>query len=1020
MNRPQHSLLATPLSVIAGDMVTRKTSLPYPASPQPTTQTTPFVAASNLHAVDSTDLPPITHAARDSNEPRRDSGFADNDNPWSDLHSPPQPTVPDFLRPRNGRPVEEHKRDNSLTDIPSVLRPGNSGQDTPRSSIDSGESRGFWEDDEDADKEHSPERRSPGKAKAGEPHQAAAPVLQSLPSPSAAIKRKPVASQPMLQPEVPHQEPSHDFASNNPFRRPSSSASNPPEPSHVPPQLPTLNFTDQEFGGKGKEPVRDPPTEQFRDDFSKLGLQDNQTGVLSTSELDSDPWRPLEPTRAPPAPQAAPPSVPAEVTSPFSSQPPLIPVATEDHLQNPWSSQRPTAPTPSPIPFDDSQKYVAHYNNSMLDRGQESGVVSLGDELQAVPNASNAPHSQFQPSLLDDDDPGPPLPARPKAHPGKDQQIYAPPEGPPPSKPPRPNVSTKVLTDGEIARLAAERDETYQIKHFNWFDHASGRLRRSSMLTQNNNGPCPLLALVNALILGAQDESQAALDEALRSREQVSLGLIIETLMYELVARNADSGEQLPDVDELNAFLMRLRTGMNANPRFISPRTPPPNLMDARNSVLHLPQQERNKLKTGTFEATMDMRLYGAFAVPLLHGWLPEPDADASEAFARSAQTYEDAQAIQFGEEELDYKLSHDGLTPDEQRVWEDINSIKNFLKQYPTQLTPYGMSTVQDTLASGSFAIMFRNDHFSTIYKHPQSGQLFTLITDAGYADRDEIIWESLIDINGSNNEFFSGDFMPVSHSQAQPSNTTSSDLNHQQHLSVPDASNAALSPQEQQEQHDADFAMALQLQEEEEQRQRAENARRRRSGQGSQSNPRNSPRSSQGNIPIQLRPVNSRSDAPENRPLIPPRNARTQVQGVNRPTDALDDDAPPAYEEAAKGKPYIPPLGSPLHPSSDTGASPMSSNVQLTGTISNVSNPGGGGSHPPGPSAPSYAGPSAPAMGRGGRPGQPGRRMSAYHEQMTTPTGMPGGYFDSRQSNRVGPGGRRGPGQDKDCIVM
>ena len=664
----------------------------------------------------------------------------------------------------------------------------------------------------------------------------------------------------------------------------------------------------------------------------------------------------------------------------------------------------------------------------MLDRGQETGVVSLGDELQAVPDASLAPPYQSHSSLLDDDEPGPPLPTRPKARLADDQQYYAPPEGPPPWKPARPSVSTKTLSEKEIAQMAEDRNETYQIKHFNWFDHGSGRLRRSSMLTQNNNGPCPLLALVNALILGATDESQAALDDALRSREQVSLGLIIETLMYELVARTAESGQQLPDVDELNAFLMRLRTGMNANPRFVSPKTAPPNLMDARDSMLDLPQQERQKHKTGTFEATPDMRLYGAFSVPLLHGWLPEPRSAANEAFTRSAQTYEDAQALQFGEEELEYKLSHDGLTSTEQNMWEDINAIKSFLKQYPTQLTPYGMSTVQDALASGSFAIMFRNDHFSTIYKHPQSAQLFTLITDAGYADRDEIIWESLVDIRGSNNEFFSGDFMPVSHSQAQPSNANSSQFNHQQHLTVPDGSNAPLSPQEQQEQHDADFAMALQLQEEEEQRQRAENARRRRSGPGSQSNTRDSPRSSQGNIPIQLRPVNSRSDTPENRPMIPPRNARTQLQAVSRPADALDDDAPPAYEEAAKGKPYVPPLGSPLHPGSDTGASPMSSNLQLTGTISNVSVPGT--ISQPGPSAPSYAGSSGPSGGRGtGRPGQQMRRMSAYHEQAGTPTGMPGSFnwADTRQAGRVGPShyppgapGRRAPGQDKDCIVM
>lgn len=987
---------------------------------------------------------------RNPNGPKRDSGFADIDNPWRDHHAPSQPSLPEALRPRNGRPVGEHKREHSLTDIPNVLRPGNSGQDTPRSSIDSGESRGFWEDDEEADHKQSPKRRSPARSPTRDHFQSAGPEFsQPVVSSTAAIKRKPIASQANLQPELPQPDPSPDFASNNPFRRPSSSSSAPPEPNNAPPNLPQWDLANQEPLGKGKQPVRNAPGHSMDDDFSRLNLQDRKLPDLSAyqaSQAEPDPWQTIDTTPAPPPPQGAPPPVP-EIKSPFSSQPPLIPVSQEEDAQNPWSSQPWTAPTPSTIPFDDSQKFVTHYNDSMLDRGQETGVVSLSDELKSMSNAPNVPGAYSQPSLLDDEEPGPPLPLRPGIRLEEDGEMYALPDHAPPEKPARPSVSTAILTDSEIAQLAEERNETYQIKHFNWFDHGSGRLRRSSMLTQNKNGPCPLLALVNALILGAKDESQAALDDALRSREQVSLGLIIETLMYELVARNGDSGEQLPDVDELNAFLMRLRTGMNANPRFISPTAPPPNLMDARNSVLHLPQQERNKQKSGTFESTLDMRLYGAFSVPLLHGWLPEPDSDAYEAFTRSARTYEDAQALQFGEEELDYKLTHNGLTPDEQRVWEDINSIKNFLKMYPTQLTPYGLATVQETLSSGSFAIMFRNDHFSTVYKHPQSGQLFTLITDAGYADRDEVIWESLIDLTGSHNEFFSGDFMPVSHSQAKPSNNanSSSQLNHQQHLTVGDSSNAPLSPQEQQEQHDADFAMALQLQEEEDQHQRAETARRRRSGQQqSQPNQRSSPRSSQGNIPIQLRPVPSRSDTPENRPLIPPRTGRSQVQGVTRPADALDDDAPPAYEEAAKGKPYLPPLGSPLHPSSDPGASPMSSNIQLTGTISNVSNSGGPsgsgvGSHPPGATAPRYDsgmggrgsnGGGGPASGRpapGAGPGH-GRRMSAYHEQASTPT-MPGSFWDPRQGGRVasgpGPGygqasgARRGQSEEK-CAVM
>jgi hypothetical protein len=518
------------------------------------------------------------------------------------------------------------------------------------------------------------------------------------------------------------------------------------------------------------------------------------------------------------------------------------------------------------------------------------------------------------------------------------------------------------------------------------------------------------LALVNALILGAKDESQAALDDALRSREQVTLGLIIETLMDELLSSGSEAlGQTLPDVDELNAFLLRLRTGMNANPRFLPPRTPPPNLMDADDATHDMAQQQGAQGRSGTFEATTDMKLYGSFNVPLVHGWLPEPGSDAAKAFERSAQTYEDAQALQFGEEELEYKLSTSGLSVEEQRMWQDINSVKDFLKLYPTQLTPIGLDIVRQSIAPGSFAIMFRNDHFSTIYKHPENGQLFTLITDAGYADRDEIIWESLVDITGKNNDFFSGDFMPVSHnSSVEESNTHPAARRSSQLLSPGTAANVPLSPQEQQEQHDADFAMALQLQEEEEQRQRAERSRRNNNNNNNASTPTINRRSS-GNIPISLRG----QPQAEARPTIPPRNVRPANPGVNRPVDPDAEDAPPAYEEAAKGRPYIPPVGSPLHPSS--GPSPMNSTTHLSGATSHTSaaGPSTNTAHPPGPNAMS-----------GRRPH--GRRTSAYGEQS-------GQYFNLDQRMQAaqgygGPGASLGPSRpmpgqrdrDRDCVVM
>lgn len=478
------------------------------------------------------------------------------------------------------------------------------------------------------------------------------------------------------------------------------------------------------------------------------------------------------------------------------------------------------------------------------------------------------------------------------------------------------------------------------------------------MLTQNKNGPCPLLALVNAMILGATEEMQATLDDALRLREQITLGLIIETLMDELLNRSMlCDGSALPEIDQLNMFLMRLRTGMNANPRFVPAA--------GAEIQISLPQ-------AGVFELTSDIKLYNSFGVQLLHGWLPVPDEEVFAAFARSAPTYEDAQAVQFGEEELEYKLSssESGLTEQEQKLWQDIISIKQFLQAHPTQLTPHGLQSIKTALRSGEFAILFRNDHFSTIYKNPRDGSLYTLITDAGYAERDEIIWESLSDISGARSEFFSGDFQSVSHSDsntpepyrhpiphsqtpaANPRRNMTSTYVEQQTLSVGDRSDVTATAA-QQAQSDADFAMALQLQEEEEQQ-----MRRARQSQAVNNHSANSNTSTRGaggsrgsvaistssrgrgqitgrrtasnnsNIPITLR-GNRSSTHDENRPTIPPRRQR---DGVTRPSDANDPDAPPAYEEATRSPAYAPPIGSPLHPHSSADLSARASTSTTT----------------------------------------------------------------------------------------
>jgi ubiquitin carboxyl-terminal hydrolase MINDY-1/2 len=641
-------------------------------------------------------------------------------------------------------------------------------------------------------------------------------------------------------------------------------------------------------------------------------------------------------------------------------QPPLIPVSNEG-LASPGAAAS-------------HSSFLPHANGAFPDntRVQVDGRLAYGVDLKKKLPAVPQPGDDMSADSLTP--PRPPqaladqqtksLQGTPSQMSGLEADLVPPPPHP---------LRTKL--EAEIAKLKEQRNETYQIKHFNWFDHSSRTLRRSSMLTQNQNGPCPLLALVNALILSGDNDSRSALGSALRTREQVSLGLIIESLMDELTSEGR--GEQLtalPDVDELNRFLLMLHSGMTANPILAPPATTTANLMDARNSSLHLPLSLNNDRKPGSFEDTPEMRLYGAFAIPLVHGWLAPRSDPARAAFTRSAQTYEDAQTIQFGEEELEDKLSRVGLTPEEGQLLQDISSIKSFLESYPTQITPYGLNIINESLYPASTAILFRNDHFCTLYKHPESGQLFTLVTDAGYSDRDEVIWESLVDLSGKDSQFYSGDFKPVGNVDANCQvRQRQSDAGLQPAQSSGFMSTA--STQEQQQQADADFAMALQLQEEEVAR--LDDSRRQH--RANDDLPHRNQTTSNS-----IRP----GDQDTIRPPIPPRNARSQ--GVNRPTDPNSGEAPPpAYEEAAKGKPYLPPLGHPQHPSFD-GRSPISGHSTPL--------------HPPGP-------PSARSLPR---------RMSAFQESSQFPSTAPLTRPPTNNNFGVAQSSGRPRDREKDCIVM
>ncbi|OJJ45298.1 hypothetical protein ASPZODRAFT_133943, partial [Penicilliopsis zonata CBS 506.65] len=457
------------------------------------------------------------------------------------------------------------------------------------------------------------------------------------------------------------------------------------------------------------------------------------------------------------------------------------------------------------------------------------------------------------------------------------------------------------LSEAEEKRQQEQRSETYFIRQVDWTD-VTGRLRHSPILVQNKNGPCPLLALVNALILCSAENTQPPIVKALKTREQISLGLLIQALFDELTSCLGPD-DQLPDIEALSRFLTMLHTGMNVNPRLT---LEPPGTV-------------------GSFLQTNDTRLYGTFGVPLVHGWIASPSSESHHALVRVAQYHEDIQLLQFRKDELEERVFRGGaLTPEEQKLIRDIHTIQEFVDvENATQLSSFGLDQLAQTLSPGSVSILFRNDHFSTLYKHPQTHRLFTLVTDAGYSSHAEVVWECLADVSGFNAEFFAGDFRLVGNTTAASADPgpaqhhivgPRSSSNGANRTSAPrDHSSSSLSAQEQ---SDADYAYALSLQFQEEEREnnRESHSRNRRASTpmntltaSSQSRQSTHTRSSSA---VDIGSGNNNWSQPSTDRRRPSRQDQ-QYSRQSQSDDPHDEDLP-SYEQAASSRPYVPPQSS------------------------------------------------------------------------------------------------------------
>ncbi|XP_035848843.1 ubiquitin carboxyl-terminal hydrolase MINDY-1 [Sander lucioperca] len=288
----------------------------------------------------------------------------------------------------------------------------------------------------------------------------------------------------------------------------------------------------------------------------------------------------------------------------------------------------------------------------------------------------------------------------------------------------------------------------YLVKWITWKE------KKTPIITQSENGPCPLLAIMNTLFLRWKAKLPAQTEVVTTEDLMAHLGECVLSVTPREKANGMELNFQ-QNMSDAMAVLPKLSTGLDVNVRF-----------------------------TGVtdFEYTPECIAFDLLDIPLYHGWLVDPQSPEVVASVGKLSYNQLVEKI------IDYKHS-----PDSSRVSEGLVA-EQFLESTATQLSYHGLCELNTMAKEGEISVFFRNNHFSTMIKH--KGHLYLLVTDQGFLQEDGLVWESLHNVEGDGN-FCDSDFR----------------LCHPPQRAPPPAS-LPPSAQEQQRQIDQDYLVAVSLQ--------------------------------------------------------------------------------------------------------------------------------------------------------------------------------------------------------------
>ncbi|XP_043994670.1 ubiquitin carboxyl-terminal hydrolase MINDY-2 isoform X1 [Gambusia affinis] len=269
-------------------------------------------------------------------------------------------------------------------------------------------------------------------------------------------------------------------------------------------------------------------------------------------------------------------------------------------------------------------------------------------------------------------------------------------------------LQSEYASDGTKTSCAKDRAAGQSIYHIKWI---KWREENTPIITQNENGPCPLLAIMNVLLLAWKVKIPPMMEIITAEQLMEYLGdYILETKPKEISEVQRLNYEQ--NMSDAMAVLHKLQTGLDVNVKFTGVRV---------------------------FEYTPECIVFDLLDIPLYHGWLVDPQMhDIVKAVGNCSYN-------QLVEKIISCKQSDNSELAGEGIVAEQ------FLSSTATQLTYHGLCELTSTVQEGELCVFFRNNHFSTMIKY--KGQLYLLVTDQGFLTEEKVVWESLHNVDGDGN---------------------------------------------------------------------------------------------------------------------------------------------------------------------------------------------------------------------------------------------------------------------------